>query len=306
MVLPLKVAFANHKGGVGKSLVTAQAAAALARLGLNVLVIDFDPQANVTRRLGLDFDPENPFASISEAILAAGADEPMVGAVSGAVLQCGWRDDTTGELTAEAERIWVVPARFDLDNRESESGVLGAVHRLQIGLEGEWIEFYDVVLIDCRPSLGHIVQMALCAADVAIAVTDAEVDGVEGVIRLAEFIEKNRRYLDGIELRGIIVNQWRDVGEHFFQLEGLQDKFGDLVWAPKVQGWDEQGRREEFKRRTDPSDLRIPDWIRNAEASGAAASLSAYTDARGRETTAIFDHLANRMVDELIPAGRAA
>jgi chromosome partitioning protein len=300
MVVPIKVVFANHKGGVGKSMLTAQAAAAMARRGLNVLVIDFDPQANVTRRLGIEFDPEHPFASISEAILAAGGDEPVVGAVSGAVLQCGWRDDSTGELTAEAERIWVVPARFDLDNRESESGVLGAVHRLQIGLEGEWIEFYDVVLIDCRPSLGHIVQMALCAADVAIAVTDAEVDGVEGVIRLAEFIEKNRRYLDGIELRGIIVNQWRDVAEHFFQLEGMQDKFGSLVWAPTVTD------ENKVKRSTGPNDLRIPDWIRFAEASGAAASLSAYTDARGRETTAIFDYLADRMVNELIPAGRAA
>ncbi len=68
--MPVTILFANNKGGVQKTGCTVQTAAGLARQGLNVLVVDMDPQANATRRLGIDWDPANPIPSVSEAIAA--------------------------------------------------------------------------------------------------------------------------------------------------------------------------------------------------------------------------------------------
>src|SRR5690606_6893673 len=84
--MPVTILFANNKGGVQKTGCTVQTAAGLARQGLNVLVVDMDPQANATRRLGIEWDPANPIPSISEAI-AANAE----GAAEGAVIECGWK-----------------------------------------------------------------------------------------------------------------------------------------------------------------------------------------------------------------------
>src|SRR5699024_11558080 len=67
----------------------------------------------------------------------------------------------------------VIPARFDLDNRLSEAGLIGAVLRLSIALEGVDDE-HDVTLIDCQPSLSHLTQLALAAAHHALAVRSEE------------------------------------------------------------------------------------------------------------------------------------
>ncbi len=98
-------AIANNKGGVSKTEVTCQLAAALARTGRRVLVVDMDPQANASRRLGVEWDPSAPTPTMSE-VLASAQD----GVGEAAVVACGWATDQA----PEGERIDVLPARFDL------------------------------------------------------------------------------------------------------------------------------------------------------------------------------------------------
>jgi chromosome partitioning protein len=134
--MPITIAFANHKGGTGKTSVTVQTAAALARAGKRVLVVDMDPQANATRRLGIEHRPGEEFLTVGTAILFNTNDQPGgIGIGEQAVRPCGWTDGD-GEPTAEAALIEVLPSDRDLANREWEASIPGAVERLSLALAG--------------------------------------------------------------------------------------------------------------------------------------------------------------------------
>lgn len=220
-----RVAIGNNKGGTGKTAATVNLAAALAEAGRRVLVVDLDPQANASRRLGAPFDPANPTVTVSEAI-QVGAE----GVAADAIVTAGW-PGTYGE------RIDVIPARFDLENRVSEAAVLGAVGRLRRALSGVDDE-YDVTLIDCPPSLGHLTQLGLAAADVALCTVEPEYDGVEGAVRFRDFVVTQADELKNprLELVGFLVCRVRgNLSAHAFQLEGLGETFGpELVWSPQI------------------------------------------------------------------------
>lgn len=285
----------NDKGGVSKSQVTVQLAAALARATKRVLVIDFDPQANATRRLGIEWNPEEPFATMSEVIKA-----DQVGVGEGAVLACGWTD-ADGSPTGEAEYIDVLPSRFDLVNRETEAGVVGAVRRLKKALEG-WTDVYDAILIDTPPSLGHLTQMAMAAADTVIIPATAQYDSVEAAIRVSDFVARHAGDLANPELTvgAVIVTRYKDQLEHEFQVQGLRDTFGDLVWD--LTGVVELPNGNEV---IIPRYIR--EWARYADADSAAVSLSAWRDREGRRTVAAFDALARLYIERILtPSEKAA
>ena len=289
--MPHITSIANNKGGVAKTEVTCQLAAALARTGKRVLVVDMDPQANATRRLGIDWDPTNPFVTMSEVIAAA-----QDGAGEAAVLACGW----DAESAPEGERIDVLPSRFDLINRESEAGVVGASRRLTKALNG-WIDSYDVVLIDTRPDLGHLVQMALAASDTVLIPCDPNFDSIEAAIRVRDFVSRHAADLMNPDLRiaGLVVTRRRLTAEHDYQIDGLNQEFGDLVW--KLGGL---VKSEDGAELLNPNF--IPEWSRFAEADAAATSLSAWRDRNSRKTVAIYDALADRFIRSLLGSEAAA
>lgn len=304
------IMFANNKGGVAKSQVTVQTAAALARRGLDVLVVDMDPQANASRRLGVVFDPTaNPIPTISEALLAAGTTE---GAGQGAVLPCAWTDgdDEGAAPTPEAERIDLIPSRFDLINRADEAAAVGAVRRLKKALAGGWTDAYDVILIDTRPDLGHLVQMPMAVADSVVITTDPSYDGVKGAMEVRAFIENHAEDLGnpGLRVGGVVVTRWRKTNEASWQLEGLTEQFGDLVWNMRetelreVKQPDGTFALEEVE--TFPPGIK--ELTRFGEADSAAVSLSAYTDERGKTAISFYEKLADRLIAELLPVGERA
>lgn len=223
--MPPRVAIGNNKGGVGKTSVTVNLAAALAEAGRRVLVVDMDPQANASRRLGVPFEPEN--STVSEAIETGLRQR---GIAAGVITGIGWPEPY-------ASRIDLVPSRFDLENRVSEAGVLGAVTRLRTALDGA-DDGYDLTLIDCPPSLGHLTQLSLAAATHAVTTVEPEYDAVEGALRYRDFVEANAATLGVPQLRlvGVLVNKTRPrLGVHAFHVEGLDELFGaELVWSPPI------------------------------------------------------------------------
>jgi len=283
------ILFANDKGGVQKTGVVVQTAAALARRGLNVLVVDTDPQANATRRLGIERDPTTPIPTVSEAI-----QTNVEGAGQGAVIACGWVDEQ-GSPTPESERIDVIPARFDLINRAGEAGGVGAVHRLKKALGGGWTGAYDVVLIDGARGLGHLMQMAMAAADVVVIPCDAGYESVEGAIRVRDFVAAHAEDLanPALTVAGVIVTRKRSTAEAEFQIEGVKERFGNLVWSLRTTRTLPGGVVQEL------TPDYIPEWTRFAEADAAAVSLSAWNDDRGRTTTALFDQVARNVVERI-------
>ncbi|GAA3144371.1 ParA family protein [Planomonospora alba] len=226
-----RIAVANNKGGTGKTSSTINLAAALADRGLSVLVIDLDPQANASRRLAFQQDPATPRPTISDVLkaIAENPNEDLAGCAVDAFAPVGWPEPYS-------ERITLIPSRADLENRATlEAAQLGAVQRLDVALEGADAEF-DVVLIDCPPNLGHLTQMGLAAADLALCVMDPEIDGMEGAIALRDFVTANRKKLSnpGLEVVGYVVNRVDTrTGAHRFQVEeSIPETFGEALMRP--------------------------------------------------------------------------
>lgn len=217
----MKILKANHKGGVGKTTVTVQMAIAYATAGLRVAVIDLDPQYNASRRLGFVPNLKNPVPTISEAISSG---------------ERGCARDIVVSLPGDNYSIDLLPSRHDLENRVNEAGMVGATRRLVKVIDG-WEDDYDVILIDTPPNMGHLTQMGLAAADVVIGVTEPEFDSIDGINRIANFVEDHAEDLANPRLRfgGIIVNKVDNVNEHRYQLETLQNAWGDLVLSPVIR-----------------------------------------------------------------------
>ncbi|MGW9159330.1 ParA family protein [Microbacterium sp. NPDC055665] len=285
-------AVANNKGGVGKSQLVVQLAAALARLGFRVLVCDMDPQANTTRRLGIEYDPNAPIVTMSEVVKSG---ERGIG--QGAVLPCGWID-SDGNPTSEAENIDLIPSRFDLINRETEAGQVGAVRRLKRALEG-WTDEYDIVLIDTPPSLGHLVQMALAVANTVLIPSDATYDSVEAAIRLRDFVQVHAEDLanPGLHIGGVVTTRYKRSLEAEEQVAGAREHFGDLLLDP-TRIVKEPGMDDLLLPRW------IPEWVRLTEADSAAVSVSAWSDRQSRKTVALYDSVAAEYINKVI--GEAA
>lgn len=252
--MTLRIAIGNNKGGTGKTTTTVHLAAGLAEHDKRVLVIDMDPQANASRRLGFRFNESEPVPTISEAIKAA--DE---GCATDAITRTGWP-------APYDELVDLIPARFDLENRISEAAVLGAVSRLRKALVGV-DDAYDYTLIDCPPSLGHLTQLALSAADAAVCILEPEYDAVEGGVRFRDFIDAQAAELKNPDLTviGYLVNRIRTkLGSHDFQLEGLPDIFGGLLWADLPE-------RTVYK---DAADAAVP--LRSLKSQSARNQADAY------------------------------
>lgn len=219
-----RVALVNNKGGVGKTTTTVRLAEALAKAGHRVLVVDMDPQGNASRRLGWAYDEEGQTPTISEAL-----QQDRSGSVGRVIQQIGWEAEY-------ASRIVLAPARLELENRMAEAGVVGAWRRLVKGLEGA-DDHVDYTLIDCPPSLFHLTQLALAAADLVVIVTEPEYDSVEAAIRVRDFIAERATELanPGLEIAGIIVNGMQNLASHADQLTSIRATFGGLVWDPVVR-----------------------------------------------------------------------
>ncbi|MFI6522606.1 ParA family protein [Spirillospora sp. NPDC050679] len=217
--------FANHKGGVGKTFLLMVMAAELAMRGFKVLVVDLDPQANASRRLGYAEHELETRPSIAEAVADSSPD-----IARRALLPCQWDPDW-------ADNITLLPSRIELENRVSEAGVPGSWMRLEDALT-PLLDDFDYVLVDTQPTLGHLLHLALVLADDVIAPAVPEYDAVRGAQRLMDFVSlpKNRRSL-GIraEVVGVVMNAKRSgVATHEGRVEKAVDQWGSLVWQPAL------------------------------------------------------------------------
>ena len=208
--MPIVIAVANQKGGVGKTATTINLADALARNGHRVLVIDADPQANATSILDVELDVES--RTLHDVLTAVATGQAGAGALAAAIHPAGpaWGG------------IDVIPAQRELASREADNSP-GREFHLRTAMDGA-IEEHDVVLIDCPPSLGALTLSALTAATSVLIVTEPRASSVDGVAELAVTIDTVRRYYNpGLTTAGILINRWRN------------DRLDRAVWRDELR-----------------------------------------------------------------------
>ncbi len=183
------IAVLNQKGGVGKTTVTLGLASAAWARGLKTLVVDLDAQANATWSLGIE--PTRDNWGTGDALVANKS-----GAAAEMIVPSGWGD-----------RVWLLPACSDLTEREVEINRVDPQKRLAKALEGVSKKF-DLVLIDCGPSLGLNTTNGLAAATGALLVVEPTVFGLRGIDPVLELIEDVwTSYNRKLDLAGVVLNR---------------------------------------------------------------------------------------------------
>ena len=263
-------AIANQKGGVGKTGVALGVAHAAARQGAKTLVVDMDSQATATGIVEpVLMKADGQDLTMADIMLASG-----IFPIAEVVVPTKWGFD-------------IAPTDIRLARRE-EGGEVGIEFRLREVLAGN---DYDVVLVDCPPSLGILTKNSLIAADHVLIITEpayASMRGIqhlylgEEIVELGRPVHKpstietiQRNYNQNLTVAGVVVNKVESTSDARFHIEEVTGVFGDLVWEPM-----------------------IPKRVAMADSASRHVPLTELPQGRGgaRELVSVLDELAKRLL----------
>jgi len=206
------IAMCNQKGGVGKTTTTINLGAALAEVGRKVLVVDFDPQGALSVGLGIRTNELD--VTIYNLLIERGHDIHEV-----------------IQPTA-TDNLDIVPANIDLSAAEVQ--LVGEVAREQIlaRVLRPIVDDYDVILIDCQPSLGLLTVNALTAAHGVLIPLECEFFAMRGVALLVETIDKiTDRLNPRLQVDGILATMYDSRTLHSREVvRSVVDHFGETVF----------------------------------------------------------------------------
>lgn len=205
------ISLLNHKGGVGKTTSAINIGAGLVELGKKVLLIDLDPQANLTLSLGI---PRQP-VTIYEALRGESGLQPTT---------------VKSNLDVVISNLNLSGAEMELINEAGREYILNELFE-------PLRDDYDFIIVDCPPSLGLLTLNALTASDYVIIPLQTEFLAMQGLAKIREVIQKVRIRLNKrLEIAGVMATMYdsrkilnRDV------VETIHKYFGKLVFESYIR-----------------------------------------------------------------------
>ena len=204
------IAIANHKGGVAKTTSCVNIAAALAKMGRRVLLVDVDPQANLTS----SFTDESKIeASIYDAMKGDPAPIMKIG-----------------------DNLDLIPSHIDLAGADMVFSNKIAREQILRNILDEIKENYDYIIIDTPPALGLVTINALTAAQSVIISICAETLPLRGLVMLDEMISDIARSINrGLHVSGIIIAKYNRRKLDKAVIDAIREKYGDKIFKTYVR-----------------------------------------------------------------------
>jgi cellulose biosynthesis protein BcsQ len=253
------------KGGVGKTSVTTGLASAALAAGIPTLVVDLDPHADASTALGVRPDEQLDIGRMLKS--------PRRARLADNVVPSGWVEHSASSKGTGASVLDVaigsaytgIYDRPDLGRRD--------LRRLSAVLAGAGQ--YELVLIDCPPSLNGLTRMAWSASDKVALVAEPGLFSVAGTERTMRAIQLFRQeFAPGLSPAGIVANRVRTgSSEHTFRLAEMQSMFGELLLTPH-----------------------IPEQANWQQIQGAAHSVHHWPGDSAKNAAALFDTLLGNLM----------
>ena len=212
------IALVNQKGGVAKTTTAINLSSSLAKKGKKVLLVDMDPQANLSQGVSIQNPNKTTYDILKKQITFAEG-----------IKSCPFNEKLEGKLD-------IIPSNINLANAELElSGELGRETLFKEAFEDSKKENsynYDYMIIDCNPSLGLLTVNALCIAEDLIIPLEPSFFALDGLEKLVDVIKLIRKKLNSnLRVRGVLLTRvdGRTNIAKDFERE-LKDIFGDKLF----------------------------------------------------------------------------
>lgn len=250
------------KGGVGKTTVALGLASASFSRGLRTLVVDLDPQSDAST--GLDVNPED-YANISNVLA-----DPREKIVRQAIAPSGWNQHYYGSI----DLLVGSPSAINFDGPHPTVREIWKLEEALAGVEDD----YDLVIIDCAPSLNALTRTAWAASDRVLVVAEPGLFSVSAADRALRALEEIRRGVSPrLQPLGILINRTRPQSlEHQFRIRELKEMFGPLVLSPQ-----------------------LPERTSLQQAQGAAKPVHMWPGEHAQEMAGYFDQVLDQVLESV-------
>ena len=254
------ITIANRKGGVGKTTTTLNLAYSLKELGKKVLVIDLDPQANLTRC----FDVENTenIKTIGHLLITEMEEEESY---------------LVEDYTKSYDEIDIIPSSVYLSAVETQMRIETGSERILSEIVNQAKEHYDYILIDTSPSLNILTINALCASDSVLITADTQLFAIVGIGELLKTVQKIKKRVNAsLKVKGILLT--------------MCDNRTNLSKTLTEQV------EEMYQKKIKVFQTKIPKTVKVGEAIYSGQSIKKY--AKGSSVDIAYDNLAKEICYE--------